>query len=452
MRWISSARLPSLIGFVVALSLVLVAIAQTPTLPIGAPDSVGPVRERRLVQRFEQALKLLAPRDPNEKSEESQALRLLQTLLEDGNAADDAPETDDVLLDHVPEGDRRVATRSLKWHARRLIGGVSPQGRQAYELLVGKAARAKLEPALAEGNWRVIEEVAREALHTTAGYDATIALGLRDLDLGEPLAAARRFEDVWEWPHARAAREPLLSLRLALALRLAGRDERCREVIIELKKSSGDKPITRNGGGELAWFANDADALTWLDRWAGVPLQPRRLIGERPTDWRLPAGNVGRNAVAAAAVPTEQVAWSHSLLDDDDKDLPTEDAPEATIADDNSDRSPTILRGTWGRVRVEVKSDLERRRQAEQPAIIASQPIVVGDTVVVRTLSQLRAFRLSDGRPLWHSAMIDPQLAELLGDVRRGRRPTRFRCGAWQGRPPARRENHWHAPAAKARS
>ncbi|TXT28643.1 MAG: hypothetical protein FD138_2547, partial [Planctomycetota bacterium] len=168
MRRTSSARLPSLIGFVAVLSLALASIAQTPP-PVGDPDSGGPVRERRLVQRLEQARQLLVPREPNEKPEESQALRLLQSLLEDGNDADDAPETDDVLLDPVPEGDRRVATRSLKSEARRLIGGVSPQGRQGYELLVGKAARAKLEPALADGNWRVIEEVAREALHTSAG-------------------------------------------------------------------------------------------------------------------------------------------------------------------------------------------------------------------------------------------------------------------------------------------
>ena len=117
MRWTSSARLPSVIGFFAALSLALVVIAQPPVPPIGEPDSGGPARERRLVQRLEQARQLLAPRDPKEKPEESQALRLLQTLIEDGSDADDAPETDDVLLDPAPDGDRRVATRSLKTEA-----------------------------------------------------------------------------------------------------------------------------------------------------------------------------------------------------------------------------------------------------------------------------------------------------------------------------------------------
>lgn len=428
MRQSSSARLPSLIGFVAALSLALEVLAQVPAPPANDPDNAGPVRERRLVQRLEQARQMLAPREPNEKPEESQALRLLQTLLEDSPEPDDGPGADDVLLDPAPEGARRVATRSLKFEARQLIGGMSAQGRQAYELLVGKAGRVQLDAALADGNWRAIEEVARQSLHTSAGYDATIALGLRELDLGEPLAAARRFEEVRDWPQARAPREPLLSLRLALAWRLAGREERCREVLVELKKSFGDKPIARNGGGELPWFTEDSEALNWQDRWAGVPLRPLRMTSERRTEWPLQAGNAARNAVAAPAVPTEHAAWSHSLLDDDDAESPPDasaDTPDS-IDHENSDRSPTVLRGTWGRVRVEVKSHLEQRRQTDQPAVIAARPIVVGDAVVIRTLSQLRAFRLSDGQPLWHSAMIDPQLAEMLGDVRRGRRPTRL--------------------------
>lgn len=165
---------------------------QVPVPPTGGPDNAGPVRERRLVQRLEQARQLLAPREPNEKPAESQALRLLQTLLEDRTETDDGPGTYDVLLDPAPEGDRRVATHSLKTEARQLIGGMSAQGRQAYELLAGKAARVQFDAALATGDWRAIEEVARQSLHTSAGYDATMALGLRELDLGEPLAAAQR--------------------------------------------------------------------------------------------------------------------------------------------------------------------------------------------------------------------------------------------------------------------
>ncbi len=413
-----SARSLSLLVLMMALTAALGVLAQTPAPPASDADNPGPVRERRLVQRLEQARQLLAPPEPNDKPDESQALRLLQSLLDDGAQTEDAPETDDVFLE-LPAGERRVVGHSLKGEARRLIGGMSAQGRQAYEVLVGKGARVQLSAALAEGDWPEVEEVARRYFHTSAGYDATITLGLRELDLGEPFAAASRFQEVRDWPHGRAVREPLLSLRLALAWRLAGHDERCRTVLIELKKSLGDQSVERRDGGELTLFKNDSEALDWFDRWAGVPVRPQRATGERRDEWPLVAGNAARNALAAAAVPAEHVAWSHMLLDDDDEPPADEDTP----SDAKSDRSPTLLRGAWGRVRTEVRSEIERRRQMDRPTIIAAQPIVVGDTVVVRTLSQLRAFRLSDGQPLWHSAMVEPELAEMLNDHRRGRTP-----------------------------
>jgi outer membrane protein assembly factor BamB len=381
------------------------------------------MRERRLIQKLEQARTLLAPREPNAKPDESQALRLLQSLLDDGVESDEAPETDDVFL-NAPEVERRAASRSLKSEARRLIGGMSAQCRQAYELLIGKGARVQLEAALADGNWDDVEEVARRFFHSSAGYDATITLGLRELDLGEPFAAASRFQEVREWPHARAAREPLLSLRLALAWRLAGQDELCQAVLVELKKSLGDRSVERRTGGDLAIFPHDAEALEWLDRWAGVPVRPLRATGERREEWPLVAGNAGRNARAAAAVPAEHVAWSHALLDDDDEPPADENAEAPNEL--SSDGSPTVLRGAWGRVRAVIRADINQRRQMDRPAVIAAQPIVVGDTVIVRSLSQVRAFRLSDGQPLWHSAMVEPELSEVLSENRRGRTPRRM--------------------------
>ncbi len=413
-----SARMLNLLVLMLALTAALDVSAQAPAPPISEADNPGPARERRLVQRLEQARQLLAPREPNDKPDESQALRLLQSLLDDGSETEDAPETDDVFLE-PPAGERRVVGHSLKGEARRLIGGMSAQGRQAYEVLVGKGARVQLSAAVADADWLEVEEVARRFFHTSAGYDATITLGLRELDLGEPLAAASRFQEVRDWPHSRAVREPLLSLRLALAWRLAGQDERCRSVLIELKKSLGERSVERRDGGELTLFKSDAEALDWFDRWAGVPVRPLRATGERRDEWPLVAGNAARNALAAAAVPAEHVAWSHMLLDDDDE--PSAEESTDTPNELNSDRSPTLLRGAWGHARTEVRSEIERRRQMERPAIIAAQPIVVGDTVVVRTLSQLRAFRLSDGQPLWHSAMVEPELAEMLTDSRRGR-------------------------------
>ena len=64
MRQSSSARMPSLIGFVAALSLALAVLAQIPVPPANDPDSAGPLRERRLVQRLEQARQMRLRANP----------------------------------------------------------------------------------------------------------------------------------------------------------------------------------------------------------------------------------------------------------------------------------------------------------------------------------------------------------------------------------------------------
>lgn len=472
-----SAWMLKAIGLIALLSGGLCAFAQvrTPQLADELPE--GPMRERRLVQRLEQARKLITPTEPDAKPDFGQGVRLLQSILDDRRNEDDEFGTEDVFLDDdraekrakeiedalklntepliekvpTPQVERpqpsdkptpadkpikkpdirardvSVLRKSMKLEARQMLGELPVGGRQAYELFVGKIAQVEFEAARDKRNWRGIEAVSRRWLHTSAGYDATYLLAMRDLDTGEPLAATSRLEELRHWLQARTSREPLLSLQLAVAWRMAGQVERCRSVLSELKTSLGNKPVLRRSGNEsLPLFEKDDDALVWLDRWAGLPLKSGRVERELQNDWPMVLGNGTRNAFAAAAVPTQQPAWSRSLLDNgpersnDDDDETTEseegDAKAALIAP-----SPTTLPGTWGRVRVEIRTAVEQRIQAEQPVLPTAQPIIVGETLIVRTLSQLRAFRLSDGEPLWHSALLDSQLGELLGRPRRGR-------------------------------
>ncbi len=420
MRPLNSARTRTLLAVSLTLSGVIAVFAQVRDPQLADDPNAEPVRERRLVQRLEQARKLIAPDEADAKPDFAQGVRLLQSILDDRRSDDEEFGADDVFL-----GNEQVPRKSLKTEARRLIGELPPAGRQAYELLVGKIAQVEFEAARDKRIHRGVEAVSRRWFHTAAGYDATHALAMRDLDAGEPLAAAARLGELGEWTQARAPREPLLSLELAVAWRMAGQADRCRDVLTELKKSLGEKPVLRRGGNEsLPLFENDGDALAWLDRWAGVALKPVRVESELQSDWPMVLGNAARNAFAGAAVPGQQPAWSRSLLDDESG--PRED-DEPSESDDGQTkpgligRSPTTLSGSWARVRVEIRTAVEQRMQAEYPILPAAQPIVVGDTLIVRTLSQLRAFRLSDGEPLWHSALLDTQLGELLGTRRKGR-------------------------------
>ncbi len=442
-------------GFVIAFAASWILRAQTPGS--GDSSSADSMRERRLVQRLQQARQLLAPGDSATKPDYAQGVRLLQSLLDDGRAGAEDAGAEDLFLEPGEAGAAdflkgKSPARSVKSEARRMLGNLSAEGRQAYELLIANTARLQLEAARTRIDWRAVEDVARRYFHSAAGYEATHALALRDLDAGEPLAAARHFEELHETPQAHKALEPQLSVQLALALRLAGQTERCRAVLSELKKSFGDRPVPRRDGREtMPLFVRDEDALSWLDRWAGAPLKPTSAIRELRTEWAMAFGGPSRNAIAAPAVPAKQVDWSHSLLEndkaaDDEEDAPPTPEPDATEEERAEKRnsphsgsslkglgSPTVLRGGWGRVRQEVRSTLDQWRQAEQPIVPAAQPIVVGDVVLVRTLSQLRAFRLSTGVPLWHSALLDAELSEVLAGTPRGRsaRSMRPELGHW---------------------
>ncbi len=443
------ARTLNLLVLLVAIGGAVAVFAQVPAPRLADAPDAAPARERRLVQRLEQARQMLAPSDTDAKPDFAQGVRLLQSILDDGRGGENDLGAEDVFLDEPPPNER-ATVRSLKSDARRLLGGLPAEGRQAYGTLVAKIAQVEFDTAWEKRDWHIIASVSRRWFHTSAGYAATHALALRDLDAGEPVAAAQRLEELRDSPLARRVREPQLSLRLAVAWRLAGNNERCREVLSELKKSLGQQPLIRSdGSGVLPLFGQDPDAVSWLDHWAGAPLKPMRVGSEMPTEWPMAFGSAGRNAFAAPAAPAEHPAWSHSLLDDDadngdEQDSPVEadgkesqregtDPPLKVIAGANDGRSPTTLPGRWGRVRVEIRTVIEQRMQAERPVLSTAQPIVVGDAVVVRTLSQLRAFRLSDGEPLWQSASLDAQLGELLDEPRRGRiaRTARPKLEAW---------------------
>lgn len=394
----------------------LAAQTAAPPPPDGVAD--GPVRERRLVQRLENARQLLKPVDPKVAPDFAQGLRVLQAIL-DGGREDDEAGAEDVFLDGTDPTQPDQPVRSLRSEARGLIGHLPAEGRQTYETLFGKTAQVSLEAAQAQRDWGSVEEVARKWFHTSAGYSATLALAMRNLDAGEPLAATRRLEELRDVPHTRRTLEPLLSLRLAVAWRLAGRDDRAQQVLIEWKQAWGDRPVEpRDGGAELPLFARDEDALSWLDRWLGTPLLPLRATHELPHEWPLVLGSVGRNALASAAIPGDEPAWSRHLLEQDatsDRRATSNDEPQKA-ADQSETTTPhttEFVRG-WAGVRTLIDETIADRTRAEQPLLPALQPIVVGDAVVVRTLSQLRAYRISDGKLLWQSASADSHLSDLL--------------------------------------
>lgn len=417
--------LSDLTFFVLILS--SIAPAQVPVPQPDADQEGVPVRERRQVQRFEQAKQLLIPGDSNIKPDSQQAIRLLQAILDDGLDGEAGLGSEDVFWEESI--DRSSPDASLKSETRRLLNSLSGEARLNYEIRFGKAAAARLEEAKSKGDWRSTEEIARRWPASIAGTEAIWMLAQRAFDQGQLLEAAGRFEELRSNSTARTAYEPGLSLRLALAWRLSGRVDHCRRVLGELKASHESRPILRVQGGELAWFGQESEAVSWLDRWAGASLKPLRTTVENPRDWRMAFGGPTRNRFAAGAVPTERPVWSHGLFASDELDNTSSQANSPkSVPVNQRDRAMRILLAS---AQVELRASIEQRLQAGRPVLPAAQPLVVGDVVIVRTLTQLQAFRLTDGRLLWSSAAIDSQVAEHLAETLLARTPRTMRSD-WQ--------------------
>ena len=149
-----------------------------------------------------------------------------------------------------------------------LLAALPPEGRTAYELQFGAQARALLGEALTQEDDRKLGDVIRRFFHTRAGYEACLLAGRSELAQGRPLAAALHLQRLADAPAAAAAFDPELSLLLATCWWYARAPEQAQTVLIGLK-SRLPRASLRLGGREVAVFADDSQALAWLEELVG---------------------------------------------------------------------------------------------------------------------------------------------------------------------------------------
>jgi hypothetical protein len=161
---------------IVTLAVVGSVVAQIAVGPIRVGDNEQATNagvylptDRALSRAMERAKERLAT------GEYQQALTFLQEVL---------AQEEDSFVDASPSGGARTG---IKASARGLIGELPPQGRQAFELLYGAAARRQLDAAVAAGDRSAIAQVVRQYFHTTAGYEAALVLAQLESDAGHPL-------------------------------------------------------------------------------------------------------------------------------------------------------------------------------------------------------------------------------------------------------------------------
>jgi outer membrane protein assembly factor BamB len=266
----------------------------------------------------------------------------------------------------VPPAAGDEAYRSLKGEANQLIGKMPAAGRESYELQYGPRAKRMLEEAVAKGDAGGLAEISRRFFHTEAGYQATLLLGLDNLDRGSPLSAALTLQRLRQVGPEADRFEPTLSLAEAIGWMQAGLRDQASATLVKLKQSRGESTVTLRGRS-VRLFAAGADPLAWVTETIG-PQQPAEALDSE--NWLLYRGNAARNAGSKSSTPLLNTRWHIPVTDD-----------------------PLVENDIQG-----FRQMYRDRGVSEAPSL---HPLVVNDVVLMRTVRNLLAVDFVTGKRLW---------------------------------------------------
>ena len=317
--------------------------------------------DRATMQRFSTAKEML------QEQRFGEAARLLGGILE-------VPE------DYFFQPDREAPVyRSLKGEARRLIGEMPAAGKESYELQYGAQARKMLDEAIAKGDADALAAVSRQFFHTQAGYEATYLLGDSEMDHGRPLAAALCLRRLQETPRAAAPFEPTLSLKIAVCWLRAGMPAQAAEALVRLKREAPATEFKINGKPRKL-FANDAQALAWLNEIVGDTSRPESGVG--PDQWTMYRGGPTRNSASPGSSPLLNRRWATPTAND-----PQLEKQLADMQEQHLEQGARLVPGL--------------------------HPLAVNDYVFMRSVNCLEAIDFRTGKRIWNGP-LDKQVEDLL--------------------------------------
>lgn len=279
--------------------------------------------------------------------------------LESGHTAEALAHLQSILLlesDSATLGGESGTTLvSIRGEVMRLLGDLPLQTLQTYQQVYGDAAQRQLDEARERGDPALFARVVRQYFHTEAGFHAVDWLACRWLDRGQySLAAATWDRILSERTHRRRLR-PKTVLKAALAYRLAG------------KREAADRLLQRFN--------------LWTVKVAGRQIPPETVLAEvdnlRDTDqdrteWVQAQGNARRNASSAGSIPFLMPRWSVSLA------------------------------GKGRELAVASNWEKSNSNNSEMLSAVANYPIVVGNQVILRNFSGIRAIEIHTGKPIWN--------------------------------------------------
>jgi outer membrane protein assembly factor BamB len=324
-----------------------------PKQPLEPGSASGlPVADRDITRQ------LLLARKAIERDELADAVLLLGRLLSE-------------QTDYTFRENRLVpVSQGLKAEAERQLAALPLRGQDLYEDHFGSEAERQLQQAIESGEPQQLVITSARFFHTRAGAEATLLLGNRLLRENRPLETAILLERLVDRSRHAASFQPELNLQLAIAWSLAGVPLRAEAILAELKKQAPNITV-QAGDQQISLFGDDADPLQRLATFAGSTDSALQ-----PGDWFMFRGNRQRNQLAA----------------DDGPYLVAQPLLQSTQA-------------AWlGKQTRELEIEYRSRHQSVIPSL---QPLVVGDTILVRTATHLSALSASDGQLRWQTTIMD---------------------------------------------
>jgi outer membrane protein assembly factor BamB len=237
--------------------------------------------------------------------------------------------------------------------ASRLLGTLPAATLDLYRRQFGPAAEKALAEATSSGRRDLLEKIATQFRHTSAGSEAVRRLAAMHFDRGEFALASRRYRELLP-----DGLEASLRLRAAYAATAAGQEENAAEFLSGIDESDLTKISPRVSS------QRELDDL----------IAQAASSGSQPIldDWRSPFGNPSATAISREGDPVLLRRWHHPL---------THRASLQTQID-------------------RLTEDLRSNGKSAIPAAI---PLAIGDRVVSRTLRGVSVYAVADGRLLWET-------------------------------------------------
>ncbi|MEQ8211147.1 MAG: PQQ-binding-like beta-propeller repeat protein [Lacipirellulaceae bacterium] len=301
------------------------------------------------------------------RGEYTQALRFLDEVL--------AGEEDYFVVPRQTSlGEKPERIVGLKEKARQLLRDLSAEGRAAYLSAYAPAAQRRLAEALDSGQREDLVRVVQRYFHTPAGYEASMLLAQRDADAGQVRLAAMTYETLLRAPAAMKHLGVSLPVNAALTFMAAGDEQRAGEVLMPLSQHAMH---SFELGGNNTKLTDRRTKVSWIKQQVGLPNIAKR---QEQTDWLTARGNPSRDATSEGGFPHMRVRWNVRLLD-----------------------QPRLER-----IYEDFASEKLRRKELTP---VASSPLAIGNTVLIRTAHSLLAVDFKTGKRIWRA---EPQPADQI--------------------------------------